>query len=124
MTPLVATLALAAAVALLMLANTNRARCRMRGHAWGRAYTDDKRRLERCDRCFTVRDHVFVVPTAATVDALTIDGTAPVSFVVSPRAVAPEPVEVVDEVAARRAEIAATVRAKHGKVAAESKVSS
>lgn len=122
MTPLVATLALAAAVALLMLANTNRARCRMRGHAWGRAYTDDKRRLERCDRCFTVRDHVFVVPTAATVDALTIDGTAPVSFVVSPRAVAPEPepVEVVDEVAARRAEIAATVRAKHGKVATES----
>ena len=121
MTPLVATLALAAAVALLMLANTNRARCRMRGHAWGRAYTDDKRRLERCDRCFTVRDHVFVVPTAATVDALTIDGTAPVSFVVSPRAVAPEPVEVVDEVAARRAEIAATVRAKYGAVSAESK---
>lgn len=121
MTPLVATLALAAAVALLMIANTNRARCRMRGHAWGRAYTDDKRRLERCDRCFAVRDHVFVVPTAARLSNVGIDGTAPVSFVVSPRVVEPEPVEVVDEVAARRAEIAANVRAKHGKVAAESK---
>lgn len=119
MTAAVVTLALAAAVALLMIANTNRARCRMRGHAWARPYTDDKRRLERCDRCFAVRDHVFVVPTAARLSNVGIDGTAPVSFVVSPRVVEPEPVEVVDEVAARRAEIAATVRAKHGKVATE-----
>ena len=118
MTPLIATLALAAAVALLMVVNTNRARCRMRGHDWGRAYTDDKRRLERCDRCFAVRDHVFVVPTAARLSSVGIDGTAPVSFVVSPRVVE---VPVVDEVAARRAEIAATVRAKYGAVSAESK---
>lgn len=91
MTAAILTLALAAAVALLMLANSSRARCRMHGHAWGRPFTDDKRRQERCERCFTVRDHVFVVPTAATVDALSIDGTAPVSVVVAPRIVAVEP---------------------------------
>ena len=91
--------------------------CLIAGHDWSRPWTEGVRRVELCERCYVVREHVFVAPKAKRLDAIAIDGTAPVSFVVSPRVVE---VPVVDEVAARRAEIAATVRAKHGKVATES----
>ena len=119
-------LLLAAGVGLLMLLNSNRAQCRLRGHDWGRPYTDDKQRLERCERCFRVRDHVFIAPTATHLSNVGIDGTAPVVFTVSPRVVGPssEPEPVVDEVAERRAELAAKTRAKWGSVSAESKVQS
>ena len=92
--------------------------CLIAGHDWSRPWTEGVRRVELCERCYVVREHVFVAPKAKRLDAIAIDGTAPVSFVVSPRVVE---VPVVDEVAARRAEIAATVRAKYGAVSAESK---
>lgn len=95
--------------------------CLFSGHDWSRPWYEGARRVELCERCYVIRDHVLIVPKAAYADQLSIDGSAPVVFTVSPRVVEPEPVEPVDEVAARRAEIAATVRAKHGKVAAESK---
>jgi len=95
--------------------------CLIAGHDWSRPWTEGVCRVELCERCYVVRDHVLIVPKAKYTDQLSIDGSAPVVFTVSPRVVEPEPVEPVDEVAARRAEIAATVRAKHGKVAAESK---
>lgn len=97
--------------------------CLISGHDWSRPWTEGVRRVELCERCYVVREHVFVAPKAKRLDALAIDGTVPVVFTVSPRVVEPEPVAepVVDEVAERRAEIAATVRAKYGKVGAESK---
>ena len=95
--------------------------CLIAGHDWSRPWTEGVRRVELCERCYVVREHVFVAPKAKRLDAIAIDGTAPVSFVVSPRVVEVEPEPVVDEVAARRAESAATGRAKYGKVAVESK---
>ena len=98
--------------------------CLVVGHDWSRPWTEGVRRVELCERCYVVREHVFVAPKAKRLDAIAIDGTArPLSSrwprVVEP--VAEVPVPVVDEIAERRAEIAATVRAKYGKVGAESR---
>lgn len=110
MSALVATLALAAGVALLMAANSRRARCRMQGHDWGRPWTDGKRRVERCERCSKVRDHVMVAPTAPVLSQEQIDGTAPVSGEVIAQTL--ESVAVATAREAERARVAATVRAR------------
>lgn len=117
------TLLLAVGVGLLMLLNTNRAQCRMRGHDWGRPYTDDKQRLERCERCFRVRDHVFIAPTATHLSNVGIDGTAPVVFTVSPRVVEVEP-EPDLEAQAARAEWLESVKAGAARRRGEGSLSS
>lgn len=125
MAPLLLTLAGVAAVALLMAANAARTRCRLVGHDWSRPWTDEGRRVHRCDRCYKVVDYVYVppVPFGGPLDQLSIDGEPGLIKVTvgpappKPEELAPEPeeLEAEDARAVERARVAASVRQQWGR---------
>ncbi len=92
--------------------NLNSLWCLISGHDWSRSYVEDGRRIERCEACSMVRDHVRPVgDDAPRLTQESIDGTAPVSYTST--------AQVLDGImrAERKAKysaIGAKVKAKHG----------
>lgn len=124
---LLLTLIAVVVVGLLMLVNSAWARCKVAGHNWSRPWTDDGRRVHRCERCFKLVDFVYVPPVVppGAYDQVSIDGERGVLVVkVGPTPVpAPivttleelEELEAEDARAIERARVSAIVRAKWGR---------
>lgn len=71
-----AALAILAVAAYLGVLCIPRVRCLLRGHQWSRPWTERRKRLEQCERCSQVREHVAPIGDTTTVlSQLDLDGT-------------------------------------------------